>query len=146
MGGCRAPVAASAYRWRMLEDRYIGAEHLERIPDWHTEESPWKARNIDAFLRRNGLSPASVCEVGCGFGEVLAQLQLRFQQPCDFWGYDISPIAIAHALERSNEHLHFALADLTVKEPDRVFELMLVLDVVEHVEDYFGFLQKIRSH
>jgi hypothetical protein len=30
-------------------------------------------------------------------------------------------------------------------DQDAHFDLMLVLDVVEHIEDYFGFLAAIRS-
>jgi hypothetical protein len=36
------------------------------------------------------------------------------------------------------------LADIAVEET-RSFDLMLVLDVVEHLEDYFFFLRRIRS-
>ena len=52
-------------------------------------------------------------------------------------------MALAHAQERTNEHLHFKLADIA-QEPETFFDLMLVLDVVEHVENYLGFLQQIR--
>ena len=44
---------------------------------------------------------------------------------------------------RESERLQFKLADVA-QEDDTVFDLMLVLDVVEHVEDYFGFLKGIR--
>jgi hypothetical protein len=44
---------------------------------------------------------------------------------------------------RANERLQFRLADVS-QEDDSVFDLMLVLDVIEHVEDYFGFLKGIR--
>jgi SAM-dependent methyltransferase len=133
----------------MLESRYTGSHHQELVPDWHTEESPWKARNIEALMQRNGLTPKTVCEVGCGFGEVLAQLQERLRHPCEFWGYDIAPHAVDHALCRSNERLHFELVDVTQEapkqRPDDRFDLMLILDVVEHVVDYIGFLERIRS-
>jgi SAM-dependent methyltransferase len=133
----------------MLESRYTGSEHHELVPDWHTEESPWKAQNIEALMERNGLAPRTVCEVGCGFGEVLAQLQSRMQHPCELWGYDIAPHALEHARQRANERLHFELVDLTQEEPqqrpDGPFDLMLILDVVEHVVDYLGFLERIRT-
>ena len=133
----------------MLESRYTGTEHHELVPDWHTEESPWKAQNIEALMERNGLTPRTVCEVGCGFGEVLVQLQSRLPRQCEFWGYDIAPMAVDHALPSANDRLHFELVDLTREEPKQrpagPFDLMLVLDVVEHVVDYLGFLEHIRA-
>ena len=49
----------------------------------------------------------------------------------------------------SNERLHFELVDVTREEPKQrpagPFDLMLVLDVVEHVVDYLGFLEHIRA-
>ena len=127
----------------MLEERYISGEHLEKVPDWHVEESPWKAKHITRMMMRNHLTPKTICEVGCGFGEVLRQLQLRMSDECEFWGYEISPQAFERCQERSNERLHFKLVDIR-QEQGPVFDLMLVLDVVEHVENYIGFLREIR--
>lgn len=127
----------------MIEARYTSGEHLEKVPDWHVEESPWKAKQITRLMRQNQLAPKTIGEVGCGFGEVLRQLQMRVNEECTFWGYEISPIAFEHCVKKTNERLHFKLADIR-QEPDTFFDLMLVLDVVEHVEDYFGFLRAIQ--
>ncbi len=62
----------------------------------------------------------------------------------EFWGYDISPQAIEFSQPRENERLHFKLADLG-EEHSANFDLLLVLDVVEHLEDYFAFLREIRT-
>jgi cyclopropane fatty-acyl-phospholipid synthase-like methyltransferase len=128
----------------MLEQRYRTDEHIQKVPDWHTEESPWKARHIARLLERNHLQPSTICEVGCGFGEVLKLMQEQMSQDCEFWGYEISPVALEHARERANDRLHFKLADMT-QEQDVFFDLLLILDVVEHVENYLGFLQQIRT-
>ncbi len=64
-------------------------------------------------------------------------------EQCEFWGYDISLVALQQAEKRANSRLHFTLADFT-KEPTISFDLLLVLDVVEHVENYLGFLQEIK--
>ena len=62
---------------------------------------------------------------------------------CRFWGYDISPQSLEMCQSRANERLHFKLADIT-EEKEAFFEMILVLDVIEHVEDFFGFLKGIR--
>ena len=122
---------------------YINGEHLERNPGWHVYASAWKARHVMRMVRRHHLSPHTVGEVGCGAGEVLRQLQLHMGSGCIFSGYDISRQAIELARSRENQWLHFKLADI-FDEADAHFDLLLILDVVEHVEDCFSFLRRLK--
>ena len=123
---------------------YMNGEYLKLNPFWHIEESSFKVKHILRMMEKNGLQPKVICEVGCGAGEVLRLLQERMDRTCRFWGYDISPQALELCTRRANERLQFRLADLC-REEDTFFDLVLVLDVVEHVQDYFGFLDGIRS-
>lgn len=123
---------------------YLGGEYLLKNPAWHAEESAWKASQILRIMRRNHISPATVCEVGCGAGEVLTQLQQRLNGEPTFWGYDISPQAIELAKSRENERLHFRLGDFGGVE-GAYSELILVLDVIEHLQDYFQFLYDLKD-
>jgi cyclopropane fatty-acyl-phospholipid synthase-like methyltransferase len=127
----------------MAESLYTSGHYLEKHPTWHMEESPWKIRHIVPMLRRNRLVPQTVCEVGCGAGEVLRLLQLHLSETCTLWGYDISPQAIDLCQQKANERLHFNLADIR-QEPGVFFDLLLVLDVLEHLEDYFSFLRELK--
>jgi cyclopropane fatty-acyl-phospholipid synthase-like methyltransferase len=127
----------------MVESLYTSGQYLEMNPTWHVEESPWKVEHIIPMLKRHHLEPETICEVGCGVGEVLRLLQTQMSDSCTFWGYDISPQAIEMSKERANERLHFKLADIA-QEHDAFFDLILVLDVIEHLEDYFSFLREIK--
>src|SRR5947209_10893247 len=127
----------------MLEARYTSGEHLEKVPGWHIEEAPWKVKHILPMLKRHHLMPSTICEVGCGSGEILRLLQMHMSDVCTFWGYDISPQAFEMCKERANERLHFKLADIR-QEQNVFFDLILVLDVIEHLEDYFSFLRDIK--
>ena len=127
-----------------LEELYTSGEYLEKNPTWHVEESPWKARQIIRMLMRNGITPETVCEAGCGAGEVLKQLQAKMDAACSFWGYDISPQACELSRSRANEKLHFKLADIR-REEDVSCDLMLILDVLEHLEDPFSFLRDLKQ-
>ena len=123
---------------------YLDGEYIAKNPEWHVEESPWKARQILRMLRKNHLAPKTVCDVGCGAGEVLRQLQEHLDGECMFWGYDISPQAVELAKSRANERLQFKLTGF-MEDKDNFFDLILIMDVIEHLEDYFSFLREIKS-
>lgn len=123
---------------------YTTRSYLEKNPLWHTEESCWKAEHVVWMINRHKIVPRTICEVGCGAGEVLKQLQHRLDKECDFLGCDISPQAIELCRSRANERLHFELGDVT-KISERFFDVILVLDVIEHLEDYFSFLRTIKE-
>jgi SAM-dependent methyltransferase len=129
---------------RSYVDHYKDGSYLEKNPTWHVEESPFKVKYISQLMRRNSLDVHSVCEAGCGVGEVLRLLQQEMPADTEFTGFDISPQAHQLSEARANAHLHFKLADIT-HEPDLSFDLLLVLDVVEHLEDYFSFLRAVRT-
>jgi SAM-dependent methyltransferase len=128
---------------KLDEELYTSGVYLDKNPSWHVEESPWKVRHIMPMLKRHHLMPETVCEVGCGAGEVLKLLQARMSDTCTFWGYDISPQAFEMCKAKANDRLHFKLADFT-QEQNIFFDLILVLDVIEHLEYYYSFLRAIK--
>ena len=121
---------------------YTSGDYLENNPSWHVEDSPWKAKKILRMLKRHDLYPENVAEVGCGAGEILSQLAASFPSSVDFVGYEISPQAYELAKPREQERLKFKLADIT--KEDVFFDLLLVIDVFEHIEDYLGFLRALK--
>lgn len=128
-----------------LGDRYRTGLYLEANPAWHVEDSAWKAQQVACMMERHQLAPRRVCEVGCGAGEVLRQLHDRLDPATSFVGYEISPQAYELACEREAERLRFVLGDLA-SNPREIFDLILVLDVLEHVENPFGFLRGLKPH
>ncbi|MBN1361926.1 MAG: class I SAM-dependent methyltransferase [Sedimentisphaerales bacterium] len=127
----------------MNEPRYVDGEYFRQHPSWHAEDSAWKARHVIRALERNHLAPRTVCEIGCGAGEVLKQLQQRMAPSCMFQGYEISPQAYRLCEPRANERLHFKLGDFL--QDDTHFDLVLLLDLIEHLEDYLTFLRAVRD-
>lgn len=127
-----------------LEDIYRTGTYQEMAPSWHVEESAGKAEEIARLLRSHQLTPHSICEVGCGAGEVLRQLQLALPSDCELTGYDISPQAIELARQRENARLHVYLGDFRSDDTDS-YDMLLVLDVLEHLEDYFAFLRRLKA-
>ena len=128
---------------RPLVEFYKDGSYLEKNPSWHVEESPFKVKYILQLLSNNSLKVQTICEAGCGVGEVLRLLQSELAPDTDLTGFDISPQAHELSKSRENAHLRFRLADIT-QEHSLFFDLLLVLDVIEHLEDYFSFLRAVR--
>jgi trans-aconitate methyltransferase len=122
---------------------YDDGAYLEHNPTWHTENSAWKAQQVAKILVKNGLSPATIHEVGCGAGEVLLTLLQAFPEARGT-GYDVSPQAIALCKPKETARASFELGD--VLQLNTRAELLLVIDVIEHVEDYIGFSRRLSDH
>jgi hypothetical protein len=127
---------------RDSSSRYQDGAYLAENPSWGVEDSAWKAEIIDQLIQQHRLSPNTVCEVGCGAGEILNQLSLRHSSTL-YTGYEVSPQAYELCLTRTRSNLRFILDDLNKK--DVHFDLLLCIDVFEHIEDYLGFIKTIQT-
>lgn len=127
----------------MAKEMYTDGDYLKKNPTWHVEDSPWKAKHIIRMIKQNNITPKTICEVGCGAGEILRQLQDSMNEECEFVGYEISPQAFELCKKRTNERLRFELRDI-LQEKEAFFDLILLIDLIEHLEDYFGFLRGIK--
>lgn len=130
----------------MLESRYYDGTYLAENPDWDRADASWKALLVASILADHEIKPATVCEVGCGTGDVLAHL-VKNLPSARMVGYDVSPQAAGfwdqHGKGAGN--LEFHQGDF--HELNRtVFDVLLMLDVFEHVRDPFTFLEKSRAH
>jgi SAM-dependent methyltransferase len=128
----------------MPEKLYTSGEYFKNNPTWDAEDSPWKASQIMRMIERNSIRPKTICEVGCGAGEILAELQRMMDKDCVFSGYEISPQAFELCKDKISERLHFKLGDI-MSEKDAHFDLVLLIDVIEHVEDHYSFLRNMKS-
>ncbi len=127
----------------MNDSIYRDGTYLEKNPTWHEEDSPWKAKQIVDIIRRNGLLPATLAEVGCGGGLILKEVAAQFPDVRAF-GYEISPQAFARCETRATAMLRFFLKDLLQTQDH--YDVVIAADVFEHVDDYIGFLRGLRTH
>jgi len=127
------------------ESIYTDGSYLAKTGGtWHLEDSLFKAQRIASLLaRHNEIKPNTICEIGCGAGGILAELQKMLPQHIVFTGYDISPQAHALSAQFSNPNCQFILGDAFADGSK--YDLVLVMDVIEHVEDYFSFLRHTRE-
>jgi len=128
-----------------MSNMYTDGSYLENTSSWHVEDSPWKAEQILKIIEKNNLKFANVAEVGCGAGEILLELsQLMNKAEVSYTGCDISPQAIEIAKKNETEKIKYKCEDILDENNDMVYDLLLMLDVFEHVPDYMGFLESCR--
>jgi len=123
---------------------YLNAEYAQKNPTYHVERSAWKAEQILKMMRTNNLDVNTIAEIGCGAGEILRQLQCQLPKKLNFSGYEISPQALQLCKQRENDRLNFYQEDLLAVDC-KPFDLLLCMDVIEHIDDYIGFVQQLRS-
>jgi len=123
---------------------YTSGEYLEKNPTWGIEDSYWKAGEINRILKRNNVVPSSVAEVGCGFGQIIVSLSKMNDQILNLDGFDISPQAIRVAQRSGSDKIKFYQSNFA-EENNAVYDLILIIDVLEHLNDYIDFLNKIRN-
>ena len=128
----------------MNKNIYTTNEYIEKNPTWHVEDSPWKAKQVLKILTKNKLQPRLICEVGCGAGEILNQLYLQMPDDVSFAGYEISPQAFELCEQRKKDRVNYYFKNL-LEDEKAFFDLVLAIDVFEHIEDYLGFLKKLRK-
>lgn len=119
---------------------YADGSYRANNPGWHSTDSAWKADRIAAILTRNSVGFASCIEVGCGAGQVLARLR-ELMPGRQFSGYDVSPDAAKFWPATPPTGVSYHLQDFAAA--DKSSDLLLLIDVFEHIEDYMGFLRKL---
>ena len=125
-----------------MKEMYETDIYEQQNPTWHEGDSPWKAAQIEKLIRKNKLKFTSVCEIGCGTGEILLNLERAFPE-AELSGYEIAPTAYQRAAPKESDKTKFFLEDLLAQD-EKHFDLMLAIDVMEHVEDYISFAKKLK--
>lgn len=121
---------------------YSNGRYLRSNPHWHAEDAPIKAGWIDAILQRNAVVPRRIVDEGCGSGDILVQLA-KLYPAARLEGYDISPQAHLIAAPKTGDRLAFHLGRYAPAKGEEA-DLLMAIDVIEHVEDYLGFVREAK--
>ncbi|BBB95012.1 SAM-dependent methyltransferase [Bradyrhizobium japonicum] len=126
------------------DDLYTGEGYAEAHPGWHDEDAGTKAAKIARIVRANNITCRTIVDVGCGVGGVLnALLEHDVFRDSTAVGYDIAPYAITAAKPRERDNLRFHCGDFS--QTSGSYDLLLCIDVFEHIDDYMGFLRRLRG-
>lgn len=118
---------------------YSSGDYLAENPTWHAEDAPWKAAHILRGLGEAEINPRTFLDVGCGAGHVLTELARLLPKGRRFVGIDVAEQAVGMAQANPRDaRVTFRVTSLTeVKER---FDAVLLIDVIEHVRDFFALL------
>ena len=125
-----------------VADIYKDGSYAAKNPGCGEENTAWKAGQVVRMLKKAGLQPSTVCEIGCGSGGILEYMHGVLGEGVQYTGVEPMPEAYARCSAKSKDQLTFR--NCTAGEVEEVFDLVLLLDVFEHVEDYMGFLRSLR--
>jgi hypothetical protein len=121
---------------------YLDGDYAQLNPSWDTEDSAWKAALVADLLARHGLQPATLAEIGCGAGAILAALQPRLPATA-LHGWDIAPGAARFWPQHPG--ITFTQGDFLAQPAGR-FDVLLLLDVIEHVANPHDFLSRLAPY
>ena len=127
----------------MISDIYKDGTYKTHNPTWGQEDSQWKSSLILSMLQSHNIKPDRIAEIGCGAGGVLAAVVDGLPGASQAEGWDPSPLAIEMAKARSHDRLRYFNGHLL--DTDKTYDLILCIDVFEHVPDYFGFISALRE-
>jgi 2-polyprenyl-3-methyl-5-hydroxy-6-metoxy-1,4-benzoquinol methylase len=117
-------------------------DHFEGLA---AEYDRWKAKSayyyrlLAGIYRERVPEGASVLEIGCGTGTLLASLRPRRGV-----GIDLSPGMVAIARSKFPS-LTFRAADAESFDPGETFEYVIIPDVIEHLTDVGAMFQATRK-
>ena len=124
---------------------YLDGTYAAQNAGFGDDNAAWKAGYVVEMLRRRGIVPKTICEVGCGGGGILLELSKLLPTDVTFTGYEPMPEAFQVCSQRATDRISFINESPTGVVPLEKFDVVLCLDVFEHVEDYLGFLRSLRG-
>ena len=86
-----------------------------------------------------------VLDLGCGYGAVARSIAQSVPE-AEVTGIDIEPDNVAQARKAANpSNLTFVEGDATEAFPDGAWDVVVLSNVLEHIDERVGFLAKIRE-
>jgi len=124
-------------------ESYESGKYLANNPSWDEEDSEWKAKQVLKIIENNSLNPKSVVDVGCGAGGVLAKLHDSLPNVY-YSGFEIALDVCGFWVKHSSRKINFSIANF-LEEDTVYFDVLLLLDVFEHIPNPFEFLSALQG-
>lgn len=132
---------------------YGSGEYLSHNPTWGREDSYWKVKEVfktipDGFLEENiPVGGFSVADIGCGGGGVIGNFAQMLKEKGynvgSAVGFDVTDTPLEMA-RKEWKGVEFVKGDIS--DSGRYFDIGLLIDVVEHVENPDEFVRCAASN
>jgi len=123
-----------------FESLYADDSFIERSSMWDDAEAHWKSEQIQSFTIKNRIQANRIIDYGCGTGSVLNSLSAMFPDS-SLLGFD--PCSRLAQYWKSYDKIQFTTGfDIKSIKCD---DLVLLIDVIEHVRDPYELLEMISS-
>jgi SAM-dependent methyltransferase len=119
----------------------LTGDEAAKMGRWRALGARSKAAHVIALCARAGLRPATLVEIGCGDGALLAELADRGLSPV-LDGFELSPKAAEIAASRSVGRRVEAFDGAHIPAQDGAYDLAILSHVVEHVPDPLPLLKE----
>ena len=128
---------------QFFTDYYSDHDTSEGFQRWRALLAESNADKIVPLIERCGQPFASVVELGCGDGALLAELSERTIGE-SYVAYEVSSSAVEYVRSRAIDGLRAVKVydGSRTPEPDRSFDLAIVSHVIEHANDPVGVLRE----
>jgi len=124
---------------------YLSGEYYRNNPTWDASDTDWKfgklVKPLETILPQKS---AQIVEIGCGSGELLKKLSSHWPEH-QFKGFDIAPDA-KRFWNHQNSNLSFAVGDFLAEPPSQPADVVLLIDVLEHLADPVTFLERLSPY
>jgi SAM-dependent methyltransferase len=123
------------------EQHYSEGEYWRAWPDLGEAQADFKVKYAATLIDRQRVRPALVLEIGCGPGRAASLFNVKYG--CTVDAFDLNEAIVAYAREKyGSENVKFHIGE--PKQISKPYDLGVLFDVFEHVEDYMSFLRRIR--
>lgn len=128
-----------------MDNKYLNGQYWQENETFHEEDSDFKFQNFLTLLNRNKLIPTNeILDIGCGAGRIIWNFANAFPNS-NCTGVDLSEKIIEYAKSKyKNSNLSY-LTQEDFDQRKKQYNLVILADVIEHIEDYIGFLKTIHS-
>ncbi len=119
---------------------YTDGTYLAKNPTWHSEDAEWKLSHILRALQQAHVTDFHhILDAGCGSGAIIKAWAAQAAQ-VQFTGWDISPQALALAVQNVPQNVQFASGNMPPAGP---FDIALAIDVIEHIPSHKTWLDAV---
>ena len=141
----RGNIKGGMVRLLLLQDKLLWVINERAMVYGKGEHPKHRLTKYHDFFCDNIKSRSNVLDIGCGYGAVSRSIAKKYPS-CTVTGVDRNPERLAQAeVENVYSNLSYIEADVCMTLPAKKYDVIVLSNVLEHIEDRVDFLQSVLS-